>query len=109
MKLRQALDVLNDRAGEDDAPGLDRQSLLAQTQMNLGQVSLTKGRYEEAETALKEAARLCGDRVQGRPDAGPEDWEALAQSQAILGVAYKANGVWKSTAHRTILTSDASG
>ena len=39
MKLRQALEVLNG-AGEDDAPGLERQSLLAQIHMNLGQVSL---------------------------------------------------------------------
>ena len=54
-RLRQALDVLN-RAGEDDAPGLERQSLLAQTHMNLGQVSLIKGRYDEAETAFTEAS-----------------------------------------------------
>ena len=87
MKLRRALDVLN-RAGEGDEPGLELQSLLAQTHMNLGQVSITKGRYDEAETALKEAARLYGELVRDRPDAGPEDWQSLARSQAILGRAY---------------------
>jgi serine/threonine protein kinase/tetratricopeptide (TPR) repeat protein len=89
-KLRQALDVLN-RAGEDGEPGLERQSLLAQTHMNLGQVRITKGRYDEAETALKEASRLYGNLVRGRPDAGPEDWQSLARSQAILGRAYIQN------------------
>ena len=89
-KLRRALDVLN-RAGEDDEPGLERQSLLAQTHMNLGQVRITKGRYDEAETALKEASRLYGNLVRGRPDAGPEDWQSLARSQAILGRAYIQN------------------
>jgi tetratricopeptide (TPR) repeat protein len=59
--------------------------------MNLGQVSLIKGRYEEAETALKEAARLYGELIRGRPDAGPEDWESLARSQTQLGRAYNQN------------------
>ncbi len=90
IKLRQALEVLNG-ADENDASGLERHSLLAQTQMNLGQVSLIKGRYDEAETALKEAARLYEGLVRGRPDAGPEDWQALARSQAILGIAYDAD------------------
>jgi tetratricopeptide (TPR) repeat protein len=89
-RLRQALDVLN-RAGADDGPGLERKSLLAQAHMNLGQVSLIKGRYDEGETALQEAARLYGERVRGRPDAGPEDWQALARSQALLGSAYQRN------------------
>jgi tetratricopeptide (TPR) repeat protein len=88
MKLRQALDVLN-KPGGDDAPDLELQSLLAQIHMNSGQVSITKGRYEEAVTALNEAARLYGKLVRGRPEASPEDWQALARSQAILGMAYK--------------------
>jgi tetratricopeptide (TPR) repeat protein len=59
--------------------------------MNLGQVSLIKGRYDEAETALKEAARLYGERVRVRPDAGPEDWQSLGRSQAQLGRSYSQN------------------
>ena len=86
MRLRQALDVLN-RPGADDSPGLERRSLLAQTYMNLGQVHAIKGRFDEAETALKEAARLYGNLVRGRPEPGPEDWQSLARCQAILGHA----------------------
>jgi tetratricopeptide (TPR) repeat protein len=59
--------------------------------MNLGAVSLTKGRFDQAETALKEAARLYGQLVRDKPDAGPEDWESLARCQAFLGTAYQRN------------------
>ena len=37
---------------------------------------------------MKEAVRLYGELVRGRPDAGPEDWQSLARSQAVLGRAY---------------------
>jgi serine/threonine protein kinase len=87
MKLRQALEVLNG-AREDDAPGLERQSLLAEIHMNLGQVSLIKGRYDEAQTALNEAVRLYRELVRARPVAGTQDKQALARSQAVLGRAY---------------------
>jgi serine/threonine protein kinase len=87
MRLRQALGVL-DKATADDEPGFERRSLLAQIHKNLGNVSLVKGRYDEGETALEQAARLFGELVRGRPDAGPEDWESLAQCQALLGRAY---------------------
>ena len=38
-------------------------------------------RYVTAETALKEASRLYGNLVRGRPDAGPEDQQAVAGPQ----------------------------
>jgi serine/threonine protein kinase/tetratricopeptide (TPR) repeat protein len=87
LRLRQALDVL-DKAAEDDEPGFERQSLLAQIHMNLGQLSLFKGRYDEGKTALEQAARLYKELVRSRPDAGPEDWESLARCQTQLGRAY---------------------
>ena len=62
--------------------------MLAQTHMNLGQVSITKGRYEEAVTDLKEAGtplRGAGARPARR---GPRGLGRLARSQAILGIAY---------------------
>jgi serine/threonine protein kinase/tetratricopeptide (TPR) repeat protein len=90
IRLRQALEVLN-AAREDRTPGLERQSLLAETQMNLGQVSLLKGQYGEAETALKESTRLYEELVRSRPDSGPEDWESLARSQTVLGRTYSLN------------------
>jgi serine/threonine protein kinase len=90
IKLRQALEVLNG-AREDGASGLERQSLLAEIHMNLGQVSLLDGRYDDAETALEEASRLYRELVRSRADAGPEDWESLARSQTVLGHAYSRN------------------
>jgi tetratricopeptide (TPR) repeat protein len=86
-RLRQALDLLN-TGGGNGASDIEHQSLLAKTQMNLGQVETAKGWYVEAETALKEAVRLYGILVRSRPDAGPEDWQSLARCQALLGRAY---------------------
>jgi tetratricopeptide (TPR) repeat protein len=85
--LRQALDLLKKGGGDGD-PDIGYQSLLAKTQMNLGQIEATKGRFDEAETALKEAVRLYGLLARSRPDAGPEDWQSLARSQALLGRVY---------------------
>jgi tetratricopeptide (TPR) repeat protein len=93
-RLRQALDLLK-KGGGDGASDIEYQSLLAKMQFNLGQLDTAKGWYDEAETALKEAVRLYGILVRSRPDAGPEDWESLARSQAILGVAYKRNSKLK--------------
>jgi serine/threonine protein kinase len=85
--LRRALDLLQ-KGGGDGASGIEYRSLLARTQMNLGQVNTIRGRHDEAETALKEAVRLYGLLARSRPDAGPEDWQSLARSQALLGRAY---------------------
>jgi tetratricopeptide (TPR) repeat protein len=87
MRSRQALGVL-DKATEDDAQSFERQSLLAETHMNLGQAGLMKGRYDEAEAALEQAARFYRELVRGRLDAGPEDWESLARCQIMLGRAH---------------------
>jgi tetratricopeptide (TPR) repeat protein len=89
-RLRRALVLLNEGSGSG-ASDFEYQSLLAKIQLNLGQVDNSKGWYDEAEAALKEAVRLYGILVRSRPDAGPEDWESLARSQAILGMAYKWN------------------
>jgi tetratricopeptide (TPR) repeat protein len=86
-RLRRALDLLKKGGGDGDS-GIEHQSLLAKTQMNLGQTHTVKGRDDEAETPLKEAVRLYGILVRIRPDAGPEDWQSLARSQALLGRAY---------------------
>jgi tetratricopeptide (TPR) repeat protein len=86
-RLRRALDLLN-QGGEEGERDIEHQSLLAKTQMNLGQAASSKGWYDEAETALKEAVRLYGLLVCSRPDAGPEDWQSLARSQALLGRVY---------------------
>jgi serine/threonine protein kinase len=86
--LCRALDLLKKGGGDGD-PDVEYQSLLANTQMNLGQIDTTKGRYDDAETAMKEAVRLYGLVARSRPDAGPEDWQSLARSQALLGRAYK--------------------
>jgi serine/threonine protein kinase len=86
-RLRQALDLLKKGGGDGDTD-IEHQSLLAKTQMNLGQVGIAKGWYDEAETALKEAVRVYGILVRDRPDAGPGDRQSLAISQALLGRAY---------------------
>jgi tetratricopeptide (TPR) repeat protein len=85
--LRQALDLLQKGGGDGD-PDIEYQSLLAKTQMNLGQVETSKGRFDEGETALKEAVRLYRFLVRSRPEAGPEDWQSLARSQALLARVY---------------------
>jgi serine/threonine protein kinase/tetratricopeptide (TPR) repeat protein len=64
------------------------QSLLAATQLNLGQVYLVKSWNEKAETALKESTRIYAGLVQDRPQVLPEDWQSLARSHALLGMAY---------------------
>jgi serine/threonine protein kinase/tetratricopeptide (TPR) repeat protein len=87
MRLRQALDVL-DKASDDDAPGFERQSLLAQIHMNLAQLILFKGRYDEGKTAFEQAARLYREMVRRRPDSGPEVWESLGRCLTQLGRAY---------------------
>jgi tetratricopeptide (TPR) repeat protein len=92
--LRRALDLLND-GGADGAPDNEHQSLLAKTQMNLGGIDTNKGRYDQAETALKEAVRLYGILARGRPHAGPEDWQSLARSQALLGRVYTYKGKFR--------------
>jgi tetratricopeptide (TPR) repeat protein len=86
--LRRALDLLTNGSGDVD-PDIEHQSLLAKTQMNLGQVDTAKGRFDEAKTALKEAVRLYGLLARSRPDAGPGDWQSLARSQALLGRVYR--------------------
>ena len=64
-------------------------SLLAATQMNLGQVYLTRSWHDEAETAPKQAVGIYGELVEGRPDALPEDRESLGKSHVLLGMAYR--------------------
>jgi tetratricopeptide (TPR) repeat protein len=86
-RYRQALEVLK-RADAKDTASPEHRSLLAETHMNLGMVSVSKGRYDEGEASLKEGIRLYKELVQGRPDARPEDWQALGRSLAFLGRAY---------------------
>jgi tetratricopeptide (TPR) repeat protein len=89
--LRRALDLLSNGAG-DDASDSARQSLVAKTQFNLGQCGVAKGWYDEAEAHLKEAVRLYGILARSRTDAGPEDWQSLARSEARLGSVYYFTG-----------------
>jgi tetratricopeptide (TPR) repeat protein len=63
-------------------------SMLASTQMHLGQVYLGKGWNEKAEIVLKEAQSIYGKLVQGRPDVLPEEWESLGRSHVFLGTVY---------------------
>jgi tetratricopeptide (TPR) repeat protein len=59
------------------------------TQMNLATVYNTKGLFDKAEPPLTEAKRIYQEFVRDKPDAMPEHWQALARSQAILGMAYR--------------------
>jgi eukaryotic-like serine/threonine-protein kinase len=86
-RYHQALDILGTLV--QDYPTSEHQSLLAMTQVNLATVYNTKGRFDKAEPPLKEAKRIYEGFVQGKLDALPEHWQALARSQAILGMAYR--------------------
>jgi tetratricopeptide (TPR) repeat protein len=84
---QKAEDILNKLVR--DYPNVSEyQSLLAATQVNLGQVYIFKGWHVKAETALKEAKSIYEELVQSRPDVLPEDRQSLARSHALLGVAY---------------------
>jgi tetratricopeptide (TPR) repeat protein len=86
-RCQQAQDILS-KLIRDDPNRSEYQSLLAATQLNLGQVYLGKGLHAEGETVLKEAQRVYSRLVQGRPDDLPENYESLAKSHALLGMAY---------------------
>jgi tetratricopeptide (TPR) repeat protein len=73
--------------GRDRESTPEYQSLQAMTQLHLGQLSLSKGWHDEAETALKEAARNYAFLVR-EPDATPENWQSFGRAQAILGRVY---------------------
>src|SRR5262249_47433179 len=60
----------------------------ARTQFYLGRLCILRGWFDEAETALNEAARVYGVLVRDQPDAPPEDWQALGRSLASLGSTY---------------------
>jgi tetratricopeptide (TPR) repeat protein len=51
-------------------------------------VDMAKGRRNESEAALRDAARLYKRLVQVRPDAGPDDWQSLGRCQTMLGRTY---------------------
>jgi tetratricopeptide (TPR) repeat protein len=82
---------------------------MATTQMNSGQLYLTRGLYEKAETALKEAQNAYGRLVLGQPDVLPEYWQSLARSHAILGTVYhyQAQDEKAEAAHRHALAEKA--
>jgi tetratricopeptide (TPR) repeat protein len=61
---------------------------LAATQMNLGDVYVTHGSYDEAETVLKKAVSMYRELVRGQPGGLPEYREGLARSQTMLGMVY---------------------
>jgi serine/threonine protein kinase/tetratricopeptide (TPR) repeat protein len=86
-RCQQARDTLS-KLIRDYPNRSEYESLFAATQMNLGQVYLIKGLHDKAETALKEAQRVYSRLVQGRPDDLPENYESLAKSHALLGMAY---------------------
>jgi tetratricopeptide (TPR) repeat protein len=85
-RCRQALAALGKAPQGQPAP--EWQSLVARTQFYLGRLCLMEGWFDEAETALNEAARVYGVLVRGQPDAPPEDWQALGRSLASLGSTY---------------------
>src|SRR5262249_54184111 len=66
-RYQQALDILVKLV--QDHPVSEYQSLLAMTQMNLATVYNTKGWFDKAEPALKEAKRIYGEFVRDKPDA----------------------------------------
>ncbi len=84
---QHAQDVLN-KLVQDYSDVTEYQSLLAATQMNLGQVYMMKGWHEKAATALNEARRIYEVLAEGPPDGLPEDWQFLARSHTLLGRAY---------------------
>jgi tetratricopeptide (TPR) repeat protein len=86
-RYQQALAVLSKLVQDDPQP--DHQLLLATTQTNLGNLYLTRGWYEKAETPLKEAQRVYESLVRGRPDVLPEHRESLGRCLTILGMAYR--------------------
>jgi serine/threonine protein kinase/tetratricopeptide (TPR) repeat protein len=87
-RFQQAFDVLN-KLLQNHPLNSEYQWLMATTQMNWAQDCLTRGWFEKAESALKAAQSVYGRLVRARPDAPPEDWQALARCDAILGLAYR--------------------
>jgi serine/threonine protein kinase/tetratricopeptide (TPR) repeat protein len=87
-RYREALDILS-KLVRDYPLRSEYQSLMATTQMNVGQLHLTKGSYEKAETALKEAQSIYERLVRGQPDAPAEYLQSLGRSHAILGYVYR--------------------
>src|SRR5262249_48149206 len=86
-RFQQAFDVLN-RLIQNHPLNSEYQWLMATTQMNWGQLCITRGWFEKAETALKAAQSVYGRLVRARSDSPPEDWQSLARCEAILGIAY---------------------
>ena len=86
-RCQQALAALGKVAPRGQAAA-EHQSLLARTQFYLGQLCISQGWYDQAETALKEAVRVHTALVRGQPAAPPEDWQALGRSLAVLGNTY---------------------
>jgi serine/threonine protein kinase/tetratricopeptide (TPR) repeat protein len=87
-RFQQAFDVLN-KLLQNHPQNSEYQWLMSTTQMNWAQDCLTRGWFEKAETALKAAQSVYGRLVRARSDAPPEDWQALARCDAILGLAYR--------------------
>jgi serine/threonine protein kinase/tetratricopeptide (TPR) repeat protein len=87
-RFQQAFDVLK-KLVQNHPLNSEYQWLMATTQMDWGQVCLSRGWFEKAETALKAAQSVYGRFVRARSDAPPEDWQALARCDAILGIAYR--------------------
>jgi serine/threonine protein kinase/tetratricopeptide (TPR) repeat protein len=86
-RFQQAFDVLNTLV-QNHPLDTNYQRLMATTQMNWGQLCITRGWLEKAESALQAAQSGYG-RLVHAPDASPEDWQSLAQCDAVLGRAYR--------------------
>src|SRR5262249_7212532 len=85
---QQAQDILSKLVHQ--YPGeSEYKSLLAATQLNLGQAYVTRGWHDKAEPALKEAVGIYEESVRAEPDPLPDDQESLGRSHTILGIVYR--------------------
>src|SRR5262249_24379161 len=53
----------------------------------------TRGWFDKAEPALKEAQRIYARLMHDQPDSLPEHWQSLGRCHAILGMAYRDQGL----------------
>jgi tetratricopeptide (TPR) repeat protein len=86
-RYQQALAVLGKLVQDDPQP--EHQLLLAATQTNLGNLYLTRGWYEKAETPLMDAQHVYESLVRGRPGVLPQHRESLGRCLTVLGMAHR--------------------
>jgi serine/threonine protein kinase/tetratricopeptide (TPR) repeat protein len=86
-RYQQALDIL--RPLVQDHPQAEYQSLLAATQVNLGELYTTTDRHDKAESPLKRAESIYEKLIRGQTDVPADQLYALGKSYALLGMVYR--------------------